>query len=133
MSSESNSRDRGSGSLWVLFSVAVALAATLVVLGWAAAIVARQRAESAADLAALAGARAAYLGRDACAAGGRVAAAMGAHLSSCRVGPDGTVQLVADVRLPGPLLRALDLPPARARARAGLPVPSPSSPRDLAW
>jgi len=112
-------RDLGAGTVLLVAVVAVVLSAATVALGLAAALVTRQRAEAAADLAALAGAQALVRGGDACGTAGRVAAAGRARVVACE--PVGTtVHLVVEVRLPGVLGR-LDMPPARARARAGVP------------
>jgi secretion/DNA translocation related TadE-like protein len=114
------SPDRGSAALWTLWAVVVVSAACLAVLGWAAAVVARQRAESAADLSALAAARALSAGGVPCAAGGRVAEASGARLVGCAASGD-EVTVVVELALPRRAVLGLDLPPARARARAGVP------------
>ena len=99
--------------------VAVVLSAATAGLALAGALVTRQRAEAAADLAALAGAQALLRGGDACGTARRVAAAGRASVVACQ--PVGTaVHLVVEVPLPGVLGR-LDVPPARARARAGVP------------
>jgi len=112
-------RDLGAGTVLLVAVVAVVLSAATVALGLAAALVTRQRAEAAADLAALAGAQALVRGGDACGTARRVAAAGRARVVVCE--PVGTtVHLVVEVRLPGVLGR-LDMPPARARARAGVP------------
>ena len=112
-------RDRGAGSVLLTAVVAVVLSAATATLGLAGALVARQRAEAAADLAALAGAEALLRSGDACGTAGRVAAAGRARMVACQ--PLGTtVDLVVEVALPGVLSR-LDMPPARARARAGVP------------
>ena len=79
----------------------------------------RQRAEAAADLAALAGAQALLRGGDACGAAKRVAAARAGEGGRLRAGGEH-LYLVVEVALPGVLGR-LDVPPARARARAGEP------------
>jgi secretion/DNA translocation related TadE-like protein len=108
------------------------VAVTTGVLAVAGAVVARQRAESAADLAALAGASGG--GRtptvaspdgadDGCAAAGRVAAAAGARLVACVAAGSATapdLRILVEVPVPA-VLAALDVPPARARARAGVP------------
>jgi secretion/DNA translocation related TadE-like protein len=107
--------ERGSATLLV-----VAMAGVLVLLGAALAVVAamvvdHRTAQAAADLAALAGARGAGAGGDACAAAARVAAADGARLTGCVVtGRDVEVQ----VEVPGPhwLGQIADL---GARSRAG--------------
>ncbi len=88
--------------------------AVLAVLaaGWLAvgrAALARQRAETAADLASLAGAGAVQRGADGCTAAAGVAARNGASLISCRRTGD---DLVVMVRVRAPV-------PASAQARAG--------------
>jgi secretion/DNA translocation related TadE-like protein len=111
--------ERGAGSVLMVAVVAVVLSAAAAALGLAAALVTRQRAEAAADLGALAGAQALLRGDDACGAAGRVAAAGSARVVACDAAGT-TVHLLVEVALPGPL-GALDVPPARARARAGVP------------
>jgi secretion/DNA translocation related TadE-like protein len=111
--------DSGAGSVLLVAVVAVVLSAATAALVLGGALVSRQRAEAAADLAALAGAQALLRGGDACGAAGRVAAAGRARVVVCE--PAGsTLHLVVEVALPGVLGR-LDVPPARARARAGVP------------
>jgi secretion/DNA translocation related TadE-like protein len=81
-------------------------------------VVARHRAAGAADLAALAGAQLLVRGDpQPCAAAARVAEESGARLDSCQV-EAGTVLVVTAVEL-GWSAWGLDMPPARARARAG--------------
>jgi secretion/DNA translocation related TadE-like protein len=83
------------------------------------AVVARHRAASAADLAALAGAASVAGGiGEPCAEAARVAAAVRSRLVACERGSDGSLVVVAETALPG-LLARWPLPPARARARAG--------------
>lgn len=113
--------DAGSAGLWLLVVVAVVTAATLGVLAWSGAVVARQRAESVADLAALAAARAVSGGADACAAALHVVDASGTRLAACSVTGATEVSVVVETPVPD-LLDGLGLPPARARARAG-PAP----------
>jgi secretion/DNA translocation related TadE-like protein len=111
--------DPGAGSVLLVAAVAVVLSGATCAMALAGALVSRQRAEAAADLAALAGAQALVRGGDACGTAGRVAAAGRARLVVCQ--PVGsTVHLVVEVALPG-ILGRLDMPPARARARAGVP------------
>lgn len=114
------SGDHGQAGLWSVWASAVVLAVVMAVLGWSAAVVARQRAESAADLAALAAASAQVRGQDPCGAAGRVARGQGARLVSCVPEP-AAVSVMVEVAPPSTLLRRLDMPPARARARAGVP------------
>ncbi len=98
----------------------VACIGVLVLLGAACAVCAalvvdHRRAQSAADLAALAGARAQSRGADGCTASAELAHANGARLVSCR--PEATSILVR-VEVAGPhwLGQSADL---RAEARAG--------------
>ncbi len=106
--------DAGSATVLVLGLTAVVWVAGLAVLLLAQVANARERAATAADLAALAGASHVVTG-DSCRAAGRIATAQSAELGSCRV--DGwTVQVTARVPLRGPLRV---FPPASARARAG--------------
>ena len=111
--------DPGAGSVLLVTVAAVVLSTATASLGLAGALVTRQRAEAAADLAALAGAGALVRGGDGCGAAGRVAVAGRARMVACDV-VGTTVHLVVEVPLPGVLGR-LDMPPARARARAGVP------------
>jgi secretion/DNA translocation related TadE-like protein len=104
----------------VVAVVGVLLSAALAVLAVGAALVTRQRAEASADLAALAGARALLRGADPCGAAGRVARAGPARLVGCRPAGAAVLEVVVEVPLPG-AFRRLDMPPARARARAGVP------------
>lgn len=110
--------EAGAATLLVLTmaGVLVFLAAALVVV--AAMVVAHRAAQSAADLAALAGARGVAVGGDACAYAQQMALANGARITSCAV--TGRVVEV-EVAVAGPhwLGQSADL---AARARAG---PSP--------
>lgn len=107
--------ERGAATVLV-----VAVTGMVLLLGSALGVVAamlvdHRRAQSAADLAALAGADALADGGDACAAAGATAGANGADLTSCAVhGED----VVVEVRVTGPrwLGQTGDL---EARARAG--------------
>lgn len=120
MTGPARAAERGAASVLV-----VAMAGLLMLVGAAAgvvgAIVAAHRvAQSAADLAVLAGAAtlADQRGRDPCAAAGEVAAANGARLGSCAVeGSDVLVEVVVD----GPRWLGQDQD-LSARARAG-PAP----------
>lgn len=105
----------GSATVLVLALCGVLLLAGSLAGALGAVTVARHRAASAADLAALAGASAASRGADACAAAGRSAARADAQLVRClRQGTDVAVEV--SVRPPGAIGR---LGPASARARAG--------------
>jgi len=105
--------DRGSASLWLL-GVALAvllLAGTVAMAG--GLLVARHRAQSAADLGALAGALRAVEGPGvACPASDRIVQANGARMVACRV--EG-LDVVITVRVAGPAGWGT----AEASARAG--------------
>lgn len=109
--------DRGAATVWTAGVVAALAILTVWLLWFASAVVTRHRAESAADLAALAAATKAVAGeRAACDEARWVAGRMGVELRSCRLsGWDALVEVVAAP--PGVLSR---LRPAVARARAGL-------------
>jgi secretion/DNA translocation related TadE-like protein len=107
-------RDDGSATIYVLALAAVVWLAGFVVLLLAHVAVARSRAATAADLAALAGAAHVVDGR-ACAVARSVVLAQDAELTSCVV--DGSdVRVLVRVPLGPPLSR---FPPAQGRARAG--------------
>lgn len=120
-------RDRGSAAIWVVCCCVLLSVAATVATVRTLAVLARDRAEAGADLAALAAAG--RIGRDdaaVCPAAGRIAGRNGAHLLSCevRLGADGRsgqvfvrVELRARLPLVGPR-RVL----ASARA-ARLPSP----------
>jgi secretion/DNA translocation related TadE-like protein len=120
------SGERGSATVWVL-----ALSGVLAAIGMAAVlvgtvVVARHRATTAADLAALAAAGQAVLGRpETCAAAAEVAEANSAELTACTV-HDGAV---VEVRVSVPVqLGRLGVHAATGRARAG-PVPPGTEPQ----
>ena len=113
--------DRGSASIWVVAGVLLLFAVAAAAVLRECAVLARHRAEGAADLAALAGAERIGVGGEPCSAARVTAADNGAHLVSCRVrlaadGRSGTVSVEVryDVRLPVVGSRA-----ASAAARAG--------------
>lgn len=108
--------DTGSGTVLVLGLSAVLLLVSLVFASVAAVAVARHRAASAADLAALAAADRALSGPSvACAAARRAAGRAGASVSLCLLTGD-VARVVAVVRPGGPIGR---LGSASATARAG--------------
>ena len=114
-------QERGSATVWVLVLAAVLglVAAASVLVG--VAVVARHRAASAADLAALAAAGRAVTGDpSACEAAVDVALANAAELTGCRVEPGSVVQVevAVPVRLGG-----LGMHTAVGRARAGPVAP----------
>lgn len=78
--------DAGSGTVWTLAAAMVVLVVAVAVVGVGGAVVARHRAGSAADLAALAAAgRAAPGASGACELAARVVAADGGRLRACTV------------------------------------------------
>lgn len=108
--------DRGVATVWAAGAVTALIAVAIMVVYLGGVQVARQHAESAADLAALAGAARATAGEvDACAQARRVTERMRVDLSGCRL--DGA-QMRVEVRSPltGPLAR---FGAVTARARAG--------------
>lgn len=106
---------RGSASVWAAGGIATILLLAGLIVGIGAAAVTRHRAESAADLAALAAAAHALSGEQpACARARWVAQRMRAELTACRLrGWDAEVELAA--RPPG-ALRGFGSATARARA-----------------
>jgi len=121
--------DSGSASVWLVALLMLVGCALLAVLGLGAAVAARHRAESAADLAALAAAdRMLADPAGACAEAARVAAAQRSRLTSCLLRSDAS-QDTAEVSVESPLAGRLfaDLPPARGHARAG-PRSTPPAP-----
>lgn len=111
--------DQGQAGMWSVWATTVVLAATIAVLAWSSAVEARHRAETAADLAALAGASAQVRGEDPCVPAARVAQAQGVRLVGCA--PEaGSVGVLVEVAELSSLLRRVDMPPVRARARAGV-------------
>lgn len=99
--------ERGSASVWVVACCALLLAVALAGTLRTGAVLARHRAESAADLAALAAAGQIGVSPDGCPAASRIATAYGASLLRCESslapgGRSGTVivSLSMRVRLP---------------------------------
>jgi secretion/DNA translocation related TadE-like protein len=111
----SSSRDRGVATVYACLGIVVLFALTGLALQLGAATIARQRAETGADLSALAGAGKVLQGPDvACAAVVRVAVANKVDVQSCTVtGADVLVMVVARAGA-GPFSGS-----ATARARAG--------------
>jgi len=108
--------DQGSATIWVLAAMSVVLLAGFAGIALGAAVLARHRAENAADLAAVAGATALVSGSGApCAAAAALVHANGGQLVSCSVLIDDVVVSVrvAPVGLPA------RWGSAEARARAG--------------
>ncbi len=114
-------REAGSASIWLIALALLAGCAMVAGLGLGAAVAARHRAESAADLAALAAADRMLMDpAAACGEAARVARAQQARLTSCTVRSDwqqDSVEVSVEVPVSGLLFSGL--PPARGRARAG--------------
>ncbi len=113
--------DRGVATVWAVAAIAVLVSLAVLGLHLGAAIVVRHQAESAADLAALAGAATVVAGeRYACAQARRVTDRMRVQLVSCRArGWDVLVEVAA--RPAGWLAQ---LGAATGRARAGPAAPA---------
>jgi secretion/DNA translocation related TadE-like protein len=111
--------DVGSASVWVLAAALAVLTVGVAAMAVAAAISTRHRAESAADLAALAGAAAVRDGGDGCRAAARIATANRASVARCLVGADLSITVVVAVPLPQALRRWSASADVRAVARAG--------------
>ena len=113
-------RERGSATVWVLALAGVLGLVTAASVLVGVAVVARHRAASAADLAALAAAGGAVTGNpDACSAAADVARANGAELTGCSVGSGSVVEVEVAIAV---RLGRLGVHTAVGRARAG-PVP----------
>lgn len=113
--------ERGAGSVLAVAMMGLLVTITVAVAGVVAIVATHRTAQSAADLAALAGAAALQDGGDPCAQAAEVARRNGATLSGCAVeGWNVSVAVSADTaRLPGGVL---DL---KARGRAGPAVNLP--------
>jgi secretion/DNA translocation related TadE-like protein len=112
-------RERGSATVWLLGAMLACCAICAIWITVAQAGVSRQRAEIAADLAALAGAQAASTGESSpCAAAADIALRNGGRLASCTVSGDGLVDfsVAVTVEVSSPMT-------ARAEARAGDAIP----------
>ncbi|MGH3692596.1 MAG: Rv3654c family TadE-like protein [Pseudonocardiaceae bacterium] len=112
--------DRGAATVWSAGAIAVLLSVAVFGMHLGAAMVARHHAESAADLAALAGAAQAVAGEQyACGQARRVTDRMRVRLASCRL-RDWDVLVEVSAQPPGWLGR---LGVATAQARAGPAAP----------
>lgn len=119
----SGDTESGSATMWLIPMVAILGLVTLVLAHVGAALVERRQAESAADLAAVAGAAALQHGRDGCARATAIAGRNTADLVGCAVsGWRITVRVRRHVEVP-----VLGEVPVTARARAG-PDPSADAP-----
>jgi len=88
--------EQGAATIYAVLLIAVLVLSSLAVVLLAGVFAVRRQMESAADLAALAGAEARQHGRDPCAAADRIAVRNGAQLSICTVvGEDVRVAVVS--------------------------------------
>jgi secretion/DNA translocation related TadE-like protein len=117
--------DRGSASIWVLSCCALLMVIAAFATVRGLAVLGRHRAESGADLAALAAAGQIGVSDAECAAAARIAAANGARLTSCHLSlhPDGrsgtvVVGVIATLRLPVVGSRSVHATARAARLRA---------------
>ncbi|MEZ0069581.1 secretion/DNA translocation related TadE-like protein [Streptacidiphilus sp. MAP12-20] len=126
MSGDRKRTDAGSATVWLVGLLLLVTLAATAALGVAGAVAARHRAESAADLAALAAAGRLLLDPgEACAHAASIASAQGATLRACIIRADASEDSVeVEVTVPAPGGLVPGLPPARARSRAG-PVTAP--------
>lgn len=107
--------ETGSATMWLTPMVAIIGVVTLVLAHVGAALVERRQAQSAADLAALAGAAALQHGQDGCARAAAIAGRNEADLAGCAVsGWRITLRVRRHLELP-----VLGVVPVTARARAG--------------
>lgn len=110
--------ERGAATVVALGLVAVLVFMAAICAGSAAIVVAHRRAQTAADLAALAGAGALQRGADPCFEAARIAGRHDADVTRCVV--DGLSVVVATAVELAPALGGADVP---ARARAGPLLP----------
>ncbi|MFF7587246.1 Rv3654c family TadE-like protein [Kitasatospora purpeofusca] len=120
MRSRRRRSDTGSATVWLLAGVLIGCVAFTASLSLGVVVGARHRAESAADLAALAAADRLLVDADGgCARARAVAAAQAAAVVSCAADlPADAVEVVAEVPVTGLPVR-FAVGPARARSRAG--------------
>ncbi len=106
--------EQGAGTVLAVAMIGLVVTVTIGTSGAVGVVAGHRRAQSAADLSALAGATTLQTGGDACRRARVIAGRNGADLQQCQVDGFEVVVVVArSVRLPGP---PMDL---RARARAG--------------
>ena len=107
-------REDGAGTVLAVAMMGLLVTVTVAATGVVGVIAAHRRAQSAADLSALAGAAALQDGADPCFRAGEIASRNGAMLRRCQVdGWDVAVQVAAVVHLPGEPMQL------EARGRAG--------------
>ncbi|MFD9866890.1 Rv3654c family TadE-like protein [Streptomyces niveus] len=123
------SRDRGSATVWAAMATTALIAVFAVILAMGQAVVARHRAGSAADLAALAAAGHALRGAEAaCVRAAEVAGAQGAQVVRCAVvGEIADVTARADFGPYAPTVRSRAGPPDALPASRPASMPTPPS------
>jgi secretion/DNA translocation related TadE-like protein len=108
------SPEDGAGTILAVAMMGLLVTVTIATSGVVGVVAAHRRAQSAADLGALAGAAALQEGSDPCQRAGAIARRNGSQLRSCRVdGWNVGVEVASTITLPG---GSLDL---TARGRAG--------------
>ncbi len=106
--------EQGAGTVLAVAMIGLVVTVTVGTTGAVGVVAGHRRAQSAADLSALAGATALQNGGDACPRASAIAGRNGTDLEACLVdGTEVVVVVVRSVRLPG---LPMDL---RARSRAG--------------
>ncbi|WP_406319297.1 flp pilus-assembly TadE/G-like family protein [Streptosporangium sp. NBC_01639] len=114
---EEGGRDRGAATVWAVALIALIFVVAGAVVSAGVARVARHRAQSAADLSALAAARLALAAPErGCAVAASLAEGNGARIIRCSVHGDGVAQVQVAVWLSLPLVGARRI---TADARAG--------------
>jgi secretion/DNA translocation related TadE-like protein len=109
-----NRDERGAGTVLAVAMIGLVVTVTVGTSGAVGVVAGHRRAQSGADLSALAGAATLQNGGDACQRARVIAGENGTELSRCQVdGTEVVVVVTRNVRLPG---LPMDL---RARARAG--------------
>ena len=112
--------EQGAGTVLAVAMIGIVVTVTIGTSGAVGVVAGHRRAQSAADLSALAGATTLQNGGDACQSASAIAGRNGAELQRCQVdGTEVAVVVARTVRLPG---LPMEL---KARARAG-PVQNPA-------
>lgn len=118
--------ERGSATIWVLACGALLMAVALVGTVRGVAVLARHRAESSADLTALAAAGQIGISDRACEVAARIAAANRTRLTSCRIaldpgGRSGTVAVAVAAQAVLPVVGARTVTATARAGREGIP------------
>jgi secretion/DNA translocation related TadE-like protein len=108
--------ERGTATAWAVPFIGALAVLTVLLATVGQALLTVRRVQSAADLAALAGATAHAAGRSACAEAARVAGRNDSRVDTCEVLADGDVRVVVSALSRGPWPGTR---PVRGRARAG--------------